>query len=302
MLNVRRFHLACLAVVVLPLAGFVAAVALAWGHGSVGATELGICGAMFVVTFVGIEVGYHRHFVHRSFCAAGPVRHILGAMGSMACQGSVIWWAGIHRTHHRFPDREGDPHSPLDGFYQAHVGWLLGAKVSPPGWTRRVKDLIRDPVTARVHRNYPAYAIAGFIVPAVFVATIQGSWYGLATGLLWGGLVRIFLVHHIVSSVNSVCHFFGRQPYETRDMSCNNYALMLPSLGFSLHNNHHAFPSSATTSHAWWQVDLCGLFIRLLVLCGLAWEMNEPSTEQKAARRKRSHPSTYMALANGREV
>jgi stearoyl-CoA desaturase (delta-9 desaturase) len=294
MLNVRRFNLACLAAVVLPLIGIVAAVALAWRHASFGAVELSVCGVMFMGTFIGVEVGYHRHFVHRSFCSSAAVRHVLGALGSMACQGSVIWWAGVHRTHHQFPDRDGDPHSPLDGFYRAHMGWLFGGNVNPPGWTRRVKDLVRDPVAASVHRRYPIYAAAGIVGPAVVVAMMHGSWHGLLPGVLWGSLVRIFLVNHIIWSVNSVCHCFGRQPYQTHDMSCNNYVLMLPSLGFSLHNNHHAFPRSAVTSHAWWQVDVCGLMIRLMAACGLAWDVNFPARDQMARRRMK--PASFEVM------
>jgi stearoyl-CoA desaturase (delta-9 desaturase) len=202
----------------------------------------------------------------------------------MACQGSVIWWAGVHRTHHQFPDRPGDPHSPLDGFYEAHMGWLFGHKVNPSDWTRRVRDLLRDPVAKSVHRWYPVCAVCGFIGPAVLVAMIQGSWYGLVSGFLWGGLVRVFLVTQIVASVNSICHSFGQRPYRTHDMSRNNYALMLPSLGFSLHNNHHAFPSAATTSHAWWQIDICGFVIQTMAACGLVWDVNLPSGDQLARR------------------
>jgi stearoyl-CoA desaturase (Delta-9 desaturase) len=292
MMKLQRFRLACLAVAVLPTMGFIAAVWLSRNRGRVGLVELGVCGLMFLATFVGIEVGYHRHFVHRSFRATSVARHVLGALGSMAWQGSVIWWAGIHRTHHQFPDREGDPHSPLDGFYRAHMGWLLGININPPYWTRRVKDLIRDPEVAAVHRQYLLWAIVGIVGPAVAVAILQGSWYGLLTGFLWGGPVRICLVNHIVWSVNSVCHCFGGKPYQTHDLSCNNYLLMLPSMGFSLHNNHHAFPSSATTSHAWWQIDLSGLIIRLLAICGAAWDVTVPSRELMAQRKKHSTSAT----------
>ncbi len=290
MFNVRFFNVACLAAVVLPIVGFTAAVAVAVQQGRVGTLELSVCAVMFVLTFVGVEVGYHRHFAHRAFCAHPAVRHVLGALGSMACQGTVIWWAGVHRTHHRFSDRDGDPHSPLEGLAQAHVGWLLRNNVNPDGWTRRVKELIRDPVVGTVHRRYPLYVTAGIVTPAVLVGIAEGSWQGLLSGLLWGGLVRMFLVNHIVWSINSICHTYGRKVYSTHDLSRNNYWLMLPSLGFSLHNNHHAFPKSATTSHVWWQIDFCGLVIRLMSACGLAWNVSIPSTEQ-LVRRRTSHPS-----------
>ena len=288
MFNQRLFNLACLGVVVLPLMGFIAAIALSLHFGYVGTLELSVCTLMLILTFVGIEVGFHRHFAHGSFSATGPVRHILGALGSMACQGTVIWWSGVHRTHHQFSDTDCDPHSPMNGFVHAHVTWLLDNNVNPDHWTRRIQELIRDPVTATVHRRYPLYVIAGFAFPAILVGIAQGSWYGILSGLLWGGLVRMFLVNHIVWSINSVCHSFGKRPYKTHDLSRNNYWLMFPSLGFSLHNNHHAFPKSATTSHVWWQIDLCGLVIHLLAALGLAWDVKIPSTERRT-RRKEHH-------------
>ena len=294
MFNQRLFNLACLAVVVFPLVGVVAASVLAIYLGRVGMLELGVCASMFLLTFLGVEVGFHRHFAHRSFQAPTFVRHMLGAMGSMACQGTVVWWAGVHRTHHQFADSDGDPHSPVHGFLKAHSGWLFHSQVNPANWTRRVKELIQDPVAAAVHRWYPVYAIGGLLLPAIFVGLAYGSWLGALSGFLWGGLMRMFLVNHIVWSINSVCHTFGQQVYRTSDLSRNNYWLMLPSLGFSLHNNHHAFPKSAITSHTWWQIDFCGVFIRLLSATGLAWNVNIPSHEQIDRRRVKGVPTISL--------
>lgn len=292
MLNTRLFNLACLAAIVVPFLGVLTAAALAWQAGGVGVVELAVCGVMFVITYVGVEVGIHRHFAHQSFQAPAGVRKVLGAMGSMACQGSPIWWAGVHRTHHQFADRQGDPHSPLEGLLRAHMTWLLDRNVNPERWTRRVRDLIRDPVAAWVHRRYPLFAILGIVLPATVVGVIHGTWMGALSGLVWGSLVRMFLVNHMIWSINSLCHWFGKQPYPTRDLSRNVYWLMLPSLGFSLHNNHHAFPGSATTAHLWWQLDVCGLVIRLLERCGLAYDVSIPSQEQIERRRaKRSGAS-----------
>jgi stearoyl-CoA desaturase (delta-9 desaturase) len=294
MLNTRLFNLACLAAIVIPFLGVLLAVALAWSAGGVGAVELAVCGMMFLITYVGVEVGFHRHFAHQSFDAPAWVRRVLGAMGAMACQGSPIWWAGVHRTHHQFADRAGDPHSPLEGLLRAHMTWLLDKHVNPERWTRRVRDLIRDPVAAWVHRRYPLFALLGFALPSAVVGVAYGTWLGALSGLLWGGLVRMFLVNHIIWSINSLCHCFGRQPYPTRDLSRNVYWLMLPSLGFSLHNNHHAFPGSATTAHVWWQLDVCGLVIRLLECCGLAYDVSVPSRKQIEHRRaKRTSPTTH---------
>jgi stearoyl-CoA desaturase (delta-9 desaturase) len=262
----------------LPSLGVVAAVLFMWTQGA-GTAELTACAVMFVLTFVGIEVGFHRHFSHRSFKAVRAVRVVLAGLGSMALQGSVVWWAGVHRMHHGNADRSEDPHSPLDGLFHAHMGWLF-KNLDPPKWRRRASDLFRDDVARTATRMYYLWVIAGFLLPALAVSLATRSSRGLFLGLLWGGLVRIFLVNHIVWSINSICHTFGSRPYPTRDESRNNGLLSLPSLGFSWHNNHHAFPRSAINAHNWWQVDLCGLLILFLSALGLVWDV------RRAARRE----------------
>jgi len=233
-----------------------------------------------------LSLEFHRHFSHRSFQAATPVRHLLAALGSMAFQGTVLWWVGVHRTHHRYSDRPDDPHSPLKGFWRAHMGWILN-DVNPLRWTRRVKDLLRDPVAVAAHRRYYVWVALGMILPGIAVGLATQSWLGIATGILWGGLVRLFLVNHIVWSVNSICPCYGSQPYQTHDDARNNYWLLLPSMGFSLHNNHHAFPYAAINSHAWWQIDLCGMLVRGLELLGLAWDVREAPEKRKAIAQNR---------------
>jgi stearoyl-CoA desaturase (delta-9 desaturase) len=257
----------------LPLLGVVAAALFTWQQGA-GAAELTSCAVMFVLTFIGIEVGFHRHFSHHSFKAVRAVRVLLAGLGSMALQGSVVWWAGVHRVHHGNTDRPEDPHSPLDGLFHAHVGWLF-KNLDPPNWRRRAADLFRDDVARTATRMYYLWAMAGFVLPALAVSLATRSSRGLFLGFLWGGLVRIFLVNHIVWSINSVCHTFGSRPYPTRDESRNNALLSLPSLGFSWHNNHHAFPGSAINSHHWWQLDLCGLLILFLGSLGLTWDVRK---------------------------
>jgi stearoyl-CoA desaturase (Delta-9 desaturase) len=263
----------------LPFLGVLAAIPLAWGHG-VGAAELASCAIMYVVTFVGVEVGFHRHFAHRSFRAARPVRAILAACGSMAFQGSVLWWAGVHRVHHAHADRPGDPHSPVEGLLHAHFGWLF-KYLDPPDWRRRARNLYRDDVVRTATRAHYFWAVAGLLIPAVGVALVERSWRGLLLGFLWGGLVRIFLTNHVIWSINSICHSFGSRPYATRDESRNNALLSLPSLGFSWHNNHHAFPGSATNSHHWWQLDPCGFFISGLQSLGLAWNVQSATSAER---------------------
>jgi len=261
--------------IVVPFLGFLAAARLAWSHGA-GAAEITAFAIMYVLTFVGVEVGFHRHFAHRSFRAVRPVRIILAGVGSMALQGSVLWWAGVHRVHHANSDHSGDPHSPLEGLLHAHVGWLF-RNLDPPEWRRRASTLFRDDVVRAATRGYYLWALAGLLVPSVGVALATRSWRGLLLGFLWGGLVRIFLVNHFVWSINSICHRFGSRPYGTKDESRNNALLCLPSLGFSWHNNHHAFPGSALNSHRWWQLDLCGFLILALRSLGLAWNVGNAS-------------------------
>jgi stearoyl-CoA desaturase (delta-9 desaturase) len=263
----------------LPFLGVLAAIRLTWSHGA-GAAELLSCAIMYVVTFLGVEVGFHRHFAHRSFRAARPVRFILAACGSMGFQGSALWWAGVHRVHHAHADRPGDPHSPLEGLIHAHFGWLF-KHLDPPDWRRRARNLYRDDVVRYATRTHYLWALAGLVIPAVGVALVERSWRGLLLGFLWGGLVRVFLANHVIWSINSICHTFGSRPYSTRDESRNNALLSLPSLGFSWHNNHHAFPGSAMNSHHWWQLDPCGLFILGLQSLGLVWNVQSVGGPEK---------------------
>lgn len=268
--------------IALPLFGVLAAARLTWLHG-MGMAELASCAVMYVLTFVGVEVGFHRHFAHRSFRATPPVRTVLAILGSMAMQGSLIWWSGVHRIHHVHADRPGDPHSPTEGLVHAHFGWLF-RNLDPPGWRVRARDLFRDPIARKTTRAYHVLGLAGFLLPAAVVGLAKHSWEGCLVGLLWGGLVRIFLVNHITWSINSVCHRFGSRPYSTKDDSRNNAYLSLPSLGFSWHNNHHAYPGSAINTHRWWQIDPCGLLILSLESLGLTWDVRTAS----GLRRKRN--------------
>jgi len=283
------------AVVVVPPVAVCAAAALA-AKGHVEVTDVGICAVMFVATLLGIEAGYHRQFAHRSFSAGPIVRSCLAGLGSMAFQGSVLWWAGVHRTHHRHADREGDPHSPLHGLLHAHVGWLF-RNLDPPDWRRRARDLFRDGVARWATRLYFTFVIVGFALPALMGASVRGSWQGFVSGLLWGGLVRMFLVNHVIWSINSICHAYGSRPYATRDRSANNPWLALPSLGFSWHNNHHAFPRSAVNSHERWQLDLSGLFIQLLGMLGLAWSVRKSPAATLRLRRARPVDATNPVVA-----
>lgn len=267
-----------LTAVLLPFAAFAAAVVLLWNHG-VGWTELAIFAGMYLVTALGVTVGYHRLFTHRAFDAPKPVRYTLAVLGSMSVQGPVLDWVADHRKHHAFTDEEEDPHSPhghgsgfrgaVHGLLYAHMGWLLETQGTATK-RRYARDLLEDPGIRAISRAFPFLVLLGLAIPFGLGFLLTGTLAGALTALLWGGLVRIFLVHHVTWSINSVCHFFGTRRYETDDMSTNVFWLALPSLGESWHHNHHAFPRSARHGLRWWEIDLSALVIGGLEKLGLA--------------------------------
>jgi stearoyl-CoA desaturase (delta-9 desaturase) len=279
-------------VVGLPFAGFIGAVACLWGHG-VNGTDLALCLGLAAITILGITAGFHRLFTHRSFEAHAGIRWLLGVAGSMAAQGPLLYWVACHRRHHQSSDTADDPHSPhgaratwlggLGGLWHAHVGWMFSHEPEP--WGRYVPDLLRDPLTFRLHRLYFLWVVIGLLLPAALGGLLGGSWAGVWTGLCWGGLVRTFLVHHATWSVNSICHTFGTTPYKTGDQSKNNAVCALLTFGEGWHNNHHAFPTSARHGLEWWQLDITFHVIRLLAWVGLARDLRTPSAAVRAARR-----------------
>jgi stearoyl-CoA desaturase (Delta-9 desaturase) len=267
-----------LTAVLVPFVAFAAAVALLW-NSLVGWTDLAIFAAMYLVTALGVTVGYHRLFTHRAFDAPQPVRYAFAVLGSMAVQGPVLDWVADHRKHHAFADEDGDPHSPhghggglggaLRGLLYAHMGWLLETQGTATK-RRYARDLLADPGIRAISRAFPFLVLLGLLIPFALGFALTGTVAGALTALLWGGFVRIFLVHHVTWSINSICHFFGTRRYETDDMSTNVFWLALPSLGESWHHNHHAFPRSARHGLRWWELDLSGLTIAGLEKLGLA--------------------------------
>ncbi|MBW4696821.1 MAG: acyl-CoA desaturase [Aphanocapsa lilacina HA4352-LM1] len=250
---------------------------------------------MYVLTVFGLEVGYHRHFAHGAFKASPPVRVSLAVLGGMAASGPLVYWAATHRLHHHFPDEPGDPHSPylkadrplgrLPGLWHAHTGWMLDSEITNCALLAR--DLLRDLDVSRLSRRYYLWVLLGLLLPALVGGLASATWMGALQGLLWGGMVRIFLVHQLyIGALNSVCHLLGDRPFATGDLSTNNAWLALPTLGESWHNNHHAFCSSAVTGLEWWQIDPSGWCIRLLAAVGLVWEVKIPSQATIAARRQ----------------
>ena len=273
-----------LAAVVLPLVGFVAAVASVWGWGF-GWVDFGLLVGMYVLTALGITVGFHRLLTHRSFETTGAVRFVLAALGSMAVQGSVLRWVAQHRRHHQHSDTPDDPHSPhhrgrglagvVRGFWHAHIGWAFRPDAS--GLDRYVADLRKFASVRLASALFPLWIALGLAIPAALGGAIVGTWGGALMGLLWGGLVRVFLVHHVTWSVNSVCHLWGRRPYPEHDHSRNNWVLGVLAMGEGWHNNHHAFPTSARHGLRWWQFDVSYYVIRMMALVGLAWKVRVPT-------------------------
>jgi stearoyl-CoA desaturase (delta-9 desaturase) len=281
----RRERRIAFVVVLLPVAGLVAALALLWGRG-IGPAELGLLVGMYTLTMLGVGVGLHRYFAHGSFRTSRALRALLAILGSMAAQGPPFYWVAVHRRHHSHSDRPGDPHSPnlghgegvlglLRGLWHAHIGWMFSHDNAD--WPRYTADLVRDPDLLVINRLYFAWVLLGLAIPAALGGMLAGSWAGAFHGFLWGGLVRVFFVHHASWSLGSISHVFGSSPFPTRDGSTNNAWTALPTFGESWHNNHHAFPSSAFHGLAWWQVDVNGLVIRALAALGLVWDVKAPS-------------------------
>jgi stearoyl-CoA desaturase (delta-9 desaturase) len=275
-----------LAAVLLPPTGVVTAVVLLWGWGF-SWVPLGLLLGMGLLTGLGITVGYHRLFTHRSFETYGWVKFVLAAVGSMAVQGSVLQWVAYHRRHHQHSDTPDDPHTPhhagrgvlglVRGFWYAHVGWVFTP--DPAGLDGYVRDLRQSPTVRAADTLFPLWVVLGLVIPAAIGGVLTGSWAGAILGLLWGGLVRVFVVHHVTWSVNSVCHLWGARPYPDRDHSRNNTLFGVLALGEGWHNNHHAFPTSARHGLRWWQIDVSYYVIRLFALTGLAWKVRLPAAD-----------------------
>jgi stearoyl-CoA desaturase (delta-9 desaturase) len=245
---------------------------------------------MYLLTAIGITVGYHRLLTHRSFQTSKALEYTFAILGTMAVQGPVISWVADHRKHHAHTDKEGDPHSPhvghgegLRGLWHAHTGWLMETQ-GRADWKKYAKDLYEDRGMRFISRHFVALIYLSLLIPALAGFLVTGTWLGALTGFLWGGLVRVFFVHHITWSVNSVCHFFGTRRFDTDDQSTNVFWLALPSLGESWHHNHHAFPRSAVHGLKRWEADPSALIIGGLEKVGLAHNVVRISPERQAER------------------
>ena len=249
---------------------------------------------MYVATGLGVTVGFHRMLTHRAFKTSPFVRGVFTALGSAAIEGPVISWVADHRKHHAFSDRPGDPHSPhvdhgsgvrgaLRGLLHAHVGWLF-LHTHRGRRTRYAPDLIADPVVSRIDRHFVTCVVAGLLAPFALGWLLGGTLRDGFTGMLWGGAVRVLVLHHSTYSINSLCHFFGRRRFNTKDESRNLFWLSFFTFGEAWHNNHHAFPTSAEHGMRRWEFDPSAYVIRGMEKLGLVWDVVRVSPERQATK------------------
>jgi stearoyl-CoA desaturase (delta-9 desaturase) len=279
-----------------PLLGTLAAFALLPVTGF-GMLELGLLVGGFVLTNLGIEFGYHRNLAHKAFETRPGIRYAFAVLGSMAGEGRVLHWVADHRRHHACSDTPDDPHSPhvrsddgeprrlgvWEGLWHAQIGHMLVGDVT--NCTLYARDINLDPMLRGISERYVAIVAIGLALPAAIGAAVTGTWLGALSGLLWGGLVRMFLVHHTTWAVASIAHRFGSSPFITGDHSVNNLPLGVLSFGSAYQNNHHAFPSSAYLGLRWWEVDVAGLLVRTLAAVGLVWNVKQPAARDLDAKR-----------------
>jgi len=273
-----------------PFLALAVAVPVFWGWG-VSWLDLAIGGGFFVVSTLGITVGYHRYFTHGAFRAKRALRIALAVAGGLAAQGPVIGWVADHRRHHAFSDREGDPHSPwlfgtspvalARGFWHAHMGWLFGRDKT--NVDRFAPDLAADRDLRVVDRLFPLWVVTSLLLPALLGGLITLSWWGALTAFLWAGLARISFQHHVTWSVNSICHMIGERPFASRDRSANFWPLAILSMGESWHNSHHADPTSARHGVQRGQIDISARVIWAFEKLGWAWQVRWPTAKRLAA-------------------
>ncbi|MFD8326164.1 acyl-CoA desaturase [Streptomyces lydicus] len=281
-------------IVVAPFVGLAVAIPLLWGS-VVHLTDLVLLAVFYVVSGLGVTVGFHRGLTHGSYTATPALRIALAVAGSLSFQGDVIDWVATHRRHHAFTDRPGDPHSPyrygtslhgqLRGMVHSHIGWLFGD--DPTSHRHYAPDLLADRGIRAVDRAFPALCLVTLGLPCALGWALGGTWVTALTALLWAGFLRIALLHHVTWSVNSLCHVIGERPFRTRrhDRATNLWPLALLSFGESWHNMHHADPTCARHGVDRGQVDVSAAVIRLFERLGWVWNVRWPDPDRLAARR-----------------
>jgi stearoyl-CoA desaturase (Delta-9 desaturase) len=282
--------------IVLPFLAVAAAIPVAWG-GWLGWHDVVITMVMYAITGHGVTVGFHRFFTHKSFKPNRGVKIALGIAGSMAIQGPVVRWVADHRKHHKFSDREGDPHSPwrygntvpalIKGLFYAHMGWLFDSEQTSQ--RQYAPDLLKDRDIVRISRAFPWFVLISLVAPAVIGGLWSMSFEGAITAFFWGSLVRVSLLHHVTWSINSICHAVGERPFRSRDKSGNVWWLAIPSMGESWHNLHHADPTCARHGVLKGQLDTSARIIWALEKVGWIKAVRWPVKERLDM--KRIHPA-----------
>lgn len=283
--------------ITVPFLGLIAAIVLAW-QTPFSWLNLALFFGGYLLTTLAITAGYHRLFTHKSYKAAPAVSVVLGVIGSMAVQGSILNWVATHRRHHQHTDRPDDPHSPhafgaglwgsLRGMVHSHFGWFFAKTPPREIMDKYVPDLLADRFIPRVSRWFGLWAILGQLIPAAIGFAVTGTWMGALMAWIWGGLLRVFFVHHVTWSVNSVCHLWGSRPFESHDESRNNAVMGVLAMGEGWHNTHHAFPASARHGLSRRELDVTYWFIRLLAALGLASDIKLPPKARIEAKRRRA--------------
>jgi stearoyl-CoA desaturase (Delta-9 desaturase) len=289
-LSVRLVNFAA---IIIPFLGLVSVPFFVWGWGF-NWVDLILLLAMYLITVLGITVGFHRLFTHRSFETNAAVKFIIAVIGSMAVQGPLLKWVAVHRRHHQHSDKPDDPHSPthygkgilgvLRGMWHAHIGWMFLPDAK--NLSQYVPDLRKSRALRIASTLFPVWATLGLLIPTILGGVLTQSWTGALTAMIWGGLVRIFLVHHVTWSINSACHLWGRRPFHSDDSSRNNLVFGYLALGEGWHNTHHAFPTSARHGLRWWQFDLSYWVIRALAALRLAWDVRVPTKAMQQHKRR----------------
>uniref|UniRef100_UPI00194EDBAB acyl-CoA desaturase n=1 Tax=Virgisporangium aurantiacum TaxID=175570 RepID=UPI00194EDBAB len=286
-------HVSVYVFVIVPPLALLVAIPFAWGWG-LGWHDVVLAVMFYVITCLGVTVGFHRYFTHGSFKTGRWVRIALAVTGSMAVQGPILHWVADHRRHHAFADREGDPHSPwlfgtgpaalLRGFWHAHLGWVLARELT--NQRRFAPDLMADRDMRVVHRLFGPLTVATLALPAVLGGLLTWSGWGAVTAFFWAGLVRVAVLHHVTWSVNSICHMIGDRPFAARDRSTNVWPLAILSMGESWHNLHHADPTSARHGVRRGEIDISARVIRILELLRLAHDVRWPDAARISRFRK----------------
>jgi stearoyl-CoA desaturase (delta-9 desaturase) len=278
--------------IAVPFLAILVAIPIAWG-GWLGWVDLAIATGMYLISGLGITVGFHRHFTHRAFKANRGTKIALAVAGSLAIEGPVIRWVADHRKHHKYSDKDGDPHSPwrygetipalMKGLFYAHMGWMFD--VEQTNQKQYAPDLLKDDDIRRISKAFPWLTVISLLLPAVLGGLLSWSWQGAVTGFFWGTLVRVGLLHHVTWSINSICHAVGERPFKSRDKSGNVWWLAVLSGGESWHNLHHADPTCARHGVLRGQVDTSARVIQFCERMGWAYDVRWPSPERIAAKR-----------------